>query len=279
MLEHLVRHLGGHHSVPEHHGDDRVFAGQEFEAFLGHPAAEQPGVLEQPGPQFAGILHQVQRLDGGGDDRGGQGVGEQVRAGFLAEHGHHFAAAGHVASGRAAQRLAEGAGVDVHTVGHPRVLRGSGPGGTHKADGVGIVHHHQGVVLLGEVADGFQRRQVAVHGEHTVGDDDPAPGILRLNEPGLELRHVLVGVAEPLGLAEPDAVDDGGVVESVGDDGVLGAEEGFEDAAVGIKATREQDGVLCAEEPGNPGFQFQVQVLGAADEADAGHAEATRVHG
>ena len=38
---------------------------------------------------------------------------------------------------------------------------------------------------------------------------------------GLQIRHVVVGVAQPLGLAEPHPVDDAGVVQGIGDDRVL----------------------------------------------------------
>ena len=98
-------------------------------------------------------------------------------------------------------------------------------------------------------------------------------------ELGLQVGHVLVGVAEPLGLAQPDAVDDRRVVQLVGDDRVLRAEQRLEDAAVGVEAGGEQDGVLGAEELRDPALQLQVQVLRAADEPDAGHAEAALVHG
>ncbi|MCU1555299.1 MAG: hypothetical protein JWM13_2785 [Arthrobacter sp.] len=162
------------------------------------------------------------------------------------------------------------------------MFRRSRTGGAQKAYGVGVIHHDQGVVLFGELADRFQRRQETVHGEDAVRDDDlPAGRILLgrgLDQLGLEVRHVLVGVAEALGLAEPDAVDDRGVVQGVGDHGVLRAEEGLENAAVGVKATGEQDGVLRAEELRDTFLQGQVQVLGAADEAHAGHAEAPLVH-
>jgi len=68
------------------------------------------------------------------------------------------------------------------------------------------------------------------------------------------------------------------VVEGVGDDGVLGAEEGFEEAAVGVEAGGEEDRVVMAEELREAGFELPVQVLCAADEADRGHAEAVVVH-
>ena len=244
---------------------------------------EELRVGEELAAQFAGVLHEVQGLERGRDDRRGQRVGEQVGAGLLAEHRHDLAAAGDVAAGGAAEGLAERAGVDVHPVRDAGVFRRAGAGGAHEAHRVGIVHHDQGVVLLGEVADRFERGQEAVHREDAVRDDDLAAGrvLLRggLDQLRFEVRHVLVGVAEALGLAEPDAVDDGRVVQGVGDDGVFRAEEGLEHAAVGVEAAGEQDGVLGAEERRDTLFQCQVQVLGAADEADAGHAEAALVHG
>ena len=53
------------------------------------------------------------------------------------------------------------------------------------------------------------------------------------------------------GLAEADAVDDGGVVELVREDGVLGAEDLLEEARVRVEAAGVQDCVLAAVELGN----------------------------
>ena len=93
----------------------------------------------------------------------------------------------------------------------------------------------------------------------------------------LEVGHVGVAVAQPAGLAEPDAVDERGVVELVGDDRVLGAEQHLEDAAVGVEAGRVEDRRLGAEEVRQPRLELGVQGLRAADEAHAGHAEAPLV--
>ena len=86
-------------------------------------------------------------------------------------------------------------------------------------------------------------------------------------------------VDEALGLAQADAVDDRGVVEGVGDDGVLGAQEALEEAAVGVEAGGIEDGVLHLEKSGDLLLQLQVQVLRSADEADRGQAEAVLVKG
>ncbi len=52
-------------------------------------------------------------------------------------------------------------------------------------------------------------------------------------------------------LAEPDAVDDRGVVQLVGDHGVLLVEQRLEETPVGVEAGRVQDRVLGAEELGD----------------------------
>ena len=176
LLEHRVGDLRGEGRVPEHHRHDRVLAGQQLEALLAHPSTEQLGVAEQGRPQLAAALDQLERGEGGGHDRRGQRVREEVGAALLPQHRHDLAAGGDIAAAGTAERLAEGAGIDVHALGDPEVLRGAGAGGTHEAHGVGVIDHHQRTELLGEVADALQRGEVAVHGEDAVGDDDGAAG-------------------------------------------------------------------------------------------------------
>ena len=77
--------------------------------------------------------------------------------------------------------------------------------------------------------------------------------------------HVLMLVSVLLGLAEADAVDDGGVVELVREDGVLGAEDLLEEAGVGVEAAGVQDGVLAAVELGN----LALEVLRVKESDDA----------
>ena len=111
---------------------------------------------------------------------------------------------------------------------------------------------------LGEVADLGERRDVAVHGEHAVGGDQARAGVAGgLQEP-LEVGHVGVRVALPLGPAEPDAVDDRGVVQRVGDDDVLLAEERLEQSAVRVEARGVEDGVLGGQEAGDGRLELGV---------------------
>ena len=51
----------------------------------------------------------------------------------------------------------------------------------------------------------------------------------------LEISHVGMFKDVPLGLAQSNAVNDGGMVQCIGDNGIFGFEQGFEQAAIGIK--------------------------------------------
>ena len=73
--------------------------------------------------QVVGRLHDVERGERGADDGRGQGVGEEVGPGALAQKVDHGLRAGDVAAERAAKRLAERAGQDVDR--DPGVRRGA----------------------------------------------------------------------------------------------------------------------------------------------------------
>jgi hypothetical protein len=69
--------------------------------------------------------------------------------------------------------------------------------GADEAHRMAVVDHHQGIVALGEVANAGEVGDDAVHREHPVGGDQPKARVMRLLEPGLEVGHVVVGVAQP----------------------------------------------------------------------------------
>src|SRR5436189_171906 len=110
------------------------------------------------------------------------------------------------------------------------------------------------------------------------GDQFVAAALLRgLLEAALEVGHVVVVVAPALGLAQPHAVDDRGVIECIRDDRVLLGEQRLEHAAVGVEAGGVEQRVLGAEEGRDLLLQRLVQVLGAADEAHRGEPVAVAV--
>ena len=117
------------------------------------------------------------------------------------------------------------------------------PRAAHESDGVRIVHHHQRAVFFREITDAAQVGDGAVHREDAVGGDEPEARAAGFLQPRFEVGHVVVAVAQPLGLAESDAVDDRGVVQLVGNDGIVGPQQGLEQAAVGVEARGVEDRV------------------------------------
>ncbi len=68
------------------------------------------------------------------------------------------------------------------------------------AQPMGVVRHQPGVVLLRKLAQGLERRDVAVHGENAVGRDQHVPVAQALLEKQLlHVPHVAVAEADHLG--------------------------------------------------------------------------------
>ena len=221
----------------------------------------------------------LEELDPSRDDHRGQGIGEEVGARTLAQHVDDLLAAGGESAHGAAEGLAQGAGVDVDSAVAAELLGDAAARLSDHAGAVALVHHHQGVVFLREVADLVHRGDVAVHREDAVGDDDAEPLGLGFLQAALEVCHVGVRVAVADRLAQAHAVDDGGMVERVGDDGVLGREQGLEHAAVGIEAGGIQNRVFGVEVVGDGLLELFMEILGPADETDRRHPVAAAVHG
>ena len=132
---------------------------------------------------------------------------------------------------------------------------------------------------VGQIANRRQIGDVAIHRKHAVGGDqfEASAGRGRFVQLRFEIGHVVVAIAKSLGFAEPDAVDDAGVIQLVGDDCVLGSEKRFEQSAVGVEARAIEDRVFRAEKLAELRFQLLVRRLGAADEPHRGQAVAPAI--
>ena len=166
-----------------------------------------------------------------------------------------------------------------HAARDAAMLHAARPGPSDEARRMAFIHHHQRLVLIRQVAYALEVRNDAVHAEDPIGDDDDVPRSLgaRLLQLRFQIAHVVIGVAVPLRLAQPHAIDDARVVQRIADDRILFAQQRLEHAAVGIEAGRIENGVLRSVEGSELRFEFLVDVLGAADEAHAAHAIAARI--
>ena len=144
---------------------------------------------------------------------------------------------------------------------------------------VGVVHHERDAVLLGHRGDFVQRRDVAVHAEDAVGDDEPPGSRAGLLNRAAQVRHVGVRIANDLGAAEAAGVDDAGVVEFVGKDDVVGADQRGDGGDVGHEAALEGDARFGLFEGSQFFFQLHMECHGAGDGAHRARADAVAVDG
>jgi hypothetical protein len=106
---------------------------------------------------------------------------------------------------------------------------------------VGLVDDRPRAVDVCQLGDVCERRDVAVHREDRVGDDQPPGGALAvLAQRPVEVLDVAMAVDDDLGPREAAAVDDRGVVELVGEDRVPRARQRADDAEVRQVARAEQ---------------------------------------
>ena len=150
---------------------------------------------------------------------------------------------------------------------------------TDETGGVTVIDHHHRVVPVRQITDFRQVGNDAVHGKNTVCHDQTSTAIGRGDQLPFKIRHVIVGVAQALRLAQPHPVDDRGVVQGIGNDGIFRSEQRLEDPAIGIETGWKDDGVLRAKVVGNADLEIAMQILGSAYEADRGHAESMTVEG
>jgi hypothetical protein len=85
-------------------------------------------------------------------------------------------------------------------------------------------------------------------------------------------------ITEALCFAKADAVDNGSVVQCIGDDRIFFTKQWLEYPAIGIKSCCVQDGIFSAKKVRDLFFQFLVYVLCAANKPDAAHAIPVRIN-
>ena len=256
----------------EHDRHDRVDAGPDLEAGRGHALAEATACCasSRSRSSVAGV-EQLERAQRGARHDRRRACSRTGTAGCAG-------AAGRRSPGRAAVQPPDAPPSALPNV----VVRMSTRPATPQCSGVPrpvlpmkpvawrVVHHHE---RAGACRPG--RRSSASGATSPSIEKTPSVTIIRkradarLLQLGLEVAHVDVLVDEALRLAQPHAVDDRGVVELVGEDRVVRAEQRLEDAAVRVEAGRVEDRVLHAEERGDPLLELAVQRLRAADEAHA----------
>src|SRR5216684_2950560 len=161
----LVR--GGHNGAQARLAfrDRGIAHGRSIQASVEQPARE----LERFGSLAHGGIQQTEGRLAAGRYGGWVRGREQEGTPAVIEPLDEVARAAHVAA-HGANGLAERTHLDIDATVTAEMIYSPPPVATEHAGGVRVVHHHDAVVLLGEVAELRQRRDVALHGKHAVGD-------------------------------------------------------------------------------------------------------------
>ena len=75
-----------------------------------------------------------------------------------------------------------------------------------------VVDHGERVVFFRQIANRRQIRDRAVHRETAIGGDQSETRIFRCAQLRFEVSHIVVFVTKALRFAEPNTVDDAGVI-------------------------------------------------------------------
>jgi hypothetical protein len=129
---------------------------------------------------------------------------------------------------------------------------------------VGLIYYEQGVMTPCEFSQTRERGDVTVHAEHGLADDDPLAGGSALLEQGFQVIKIVVAVAGTVGAAEPDAVNNAGVVQLVREYLVARLADGRQHPKVGQEPTAKYQGRFRSHHARQIGFQFlgDLQVAG-----------------
>ena len=137
----------------------------------------------------------------------------------------------------------------------------------HHAGAMGIVHDQQAFILGGKACEVRQGRQISIHAEQTVCDDErPANSGPSFKEPFEVIDIRMMKDAEPRS-AEAASVDQACMAEAVGQDQVFGTGQGGKEAQVGEIAGPEAQGRLGALPFCQGHFQVMMWWLGSGDQA------------
>ena len=138
-----------------------------------------------------------------------------------------------------------------------------------------VVDHHDGSVFFCERSELVDGAYVAVHGEDAVGDEELVAGlVLEFFEELFGVGDVFVAEDFNFCFGEAGSVDDAGVIEFVGEDEVVLAEDAGDGAGVGGEAGLEDDAGLDSFEGGDLFFELHMDAHGAGDGADGSGAYA-----
>ena len=159
------------------------------------------------------------------------------------------------------------------------MVHGPAPAASQHARSVRVVHHHDAVVFLGEFAQFRQRRDIAVHRENAVRDDQLLSRKIRvLLQDALAVLHILVLENFDGRFRKPRTIDDRSMIQLVGNDQVFLAKHRSDSSRVGRKTRLKHHAGFHVLKGSNLLLQLDVQSHRAGDRSNRPGAHAVSLH-
>ena len=222
------------------------------------------------------LLHQIYGRAGHGQHHRRQRRREDEAARAVDEQLPQSGAAGRIGA-EGSQGLSQGAHLHQDPVPEAQLRHHAGAVGPPHPGGVGLVHHHHGVVALGQLHHLPQRRDVPVHAEDRFGDDELPRVGGRIFQQALQVLHVAVAVHRHRRPREPAAVDDAGMVQLVAEDQVVFLHQRGDDSHVGLVSAVEHQRRFGSLETRDAPLQLLVRGHVARDQPGRSRAAAVAV--
>src|SRR5687768_2871405 len=273
FLQQHVTHLDGRSRFPHYDGHDRSLALEGLEAGLSDRTAEIGRVVPEALHSFRVCVQEFNRSEGARSDRWRKRVGEQLRARPLSQHVAERTWTGDESTGGAAESLSKRRRDHINFAEHAEMLGGSASILAEHSRSMRIIHYDYCVVLPRNLENVGKTGDAPFHRKNPVGPDDAALRIPCAFQLGYEVRHVRVridsGVAPGDRFRQAEGVDDGGVIERIGENEVALLDDARRETLVRIPRRHIRQRGLRSDESRNRFLEPAVDREGSADESHA----------
>ena len=130
---------------------------------------------------------------------------------------------------------------------------------SHHTRAVRIIDHDSRIKLFRQRTNLVKRRDIAIHGEDAIRDNQPLTHILRGDQRIPEAVHIAVLVNAPLCLRQTAAIDNRCMIQAIGDNRIFRFHNRRNRAGIRCKSALENKDIFDMLELGNQLFELVVE--------------------
>ena len=266
FIKHLSRIYLREFRIIEHYCADGTLCRFDVKTGSQHLVSEIFHVLNEGIMYFIAFLEHPEHFQTCAYHGRSYRVGEQIRTAALTQQFDDFLTSRSKSAHGSAKRLAESAGIYVHTSVCAVQFAYAMSSFANHTGRVAFVYHYKGIILFCQIAYLVYGSHIAIHREYAIGNYDSEPLCLRFFQTFFQFFHIGIGISVSFCFTQTHAVYYGCMVQRVGYDGIFFSKQGFKHSSVGIETCSIKYGVFSLEIIGDGSFELFVYVLGAAYE-------------